>query len=320
MILAAVRAFLTKHNIRSPMSKLKYWTDTIVTGPDSSMAGIMGSPETIDKLHKLCNLASKMVKTFRVKPVKDKKGQTAEEIDKDIWLTTINTGSDKICGLMFHAEHSRDNILEFLNDTIEIISSSNDVAPDAANVAAGDDTRRPNPNTRKNPNLYKDPNAFGTYFSDGSGTIGESVDKPATNIDTTLSDRPATKVEATKAAPTKAEPVKAEATKAAPTKPEPAKAVAAKAAPTKAEPAPKPVQTKVTTTVHKKDVSAKAEPAKAVAAKATPAKAVAAKATPAKAVAAKATPAKAEPGAAAKPNAVKTESKAKPTKRSIEYI
>ena len=296
MIFAAVRAFLTKHNIRSTMSKLKYWTDTIVTGPDSSMAGIMGSPETIDKLHKLCNLASKMVKTFRVKPVKDKKGQTAEEIDKDIWLTTINTGSDKICGLMFNAEHSRDNILEFLNNTIEIISSSNDVATNTANVAAGDDIRRPNPNTRANPNLYKDLNVFGTYSSDGSGTIGESVDKPATNIDTTLSDRPATKAEPAKAAPTKAEP---------------AKAVAAKAAPTKAEPAPKPVQTKVTTTVHKKDVSAKAEPAKAVAAKATPAKAVAAKATPAKA----------EPTAdAAKPNAVKTESKAKPTKRSIEYL
>ena len=213
MIFAAVRAFLTKHNIRSTMSKLKYWTDTIVTGPDSSMAGIMGSPETIDKLHKLCNLASKMVKTFRVKPVKDKKGQTAEEIDKDIWLTTINTGSDKICGLMFNAEHSRDNILEFLNNTIEIISSSNDVATNTANVAAGDDIRRPNPNTRANPNLYKDPNVFGTYSSDGSGTIGESVDKPATNIDTTLSDRPCNKSRACKSCTNKSRACKSSSCK-----------------------------------------------------------------------------------------------------------
>lgn len=75
------------------MTKPTYWNDTISTGPDSSMAGIMGGSEAINKLTKIY---AALIESFRdacTSLTEKEKEKLFKDIDGESWNTEIGTST-----------------------------------------------------------------------------------------------------------------------------------------------------------------------------------------------------------------------------------
>ena len=157
------------------MAKPTFWTDVIPTGPDSSMAGIMGSPETIEKLTAAYKVLLGAIKASCDGLGEDEKARLFNELDNESWTIEIGTGESKIRGLMFGNDKRRDTVADFLNAVRLAFENcvSDDAMANASQAACRSYTRdRP-----------------GTVGDDSAAvTESETVTKPAetSGIDPTL--------------------------------------------------------------------------------------------------------------------------------------
>lgn len=99
-----VTGFITKFIHDTVMADTQYWNDTIATGPNSSMYGVMGSEGMVKKLSQLYNAATIMAQEFHPNP----QGDGQADIRNGAWVTRIETGDGRIYGLMFDDEQKRD--------------------------------------------------------------------------------------------------------------------------------------------------------------------------------------------------------------------
>ena len=161
------------------MTKPTYWNNTISTGPDSSMAGIMGDSEAINKLAKIYAALIESIKDACTSLTEKEKEKLFKDIDSESWKTTIGTGRQgdvNIHGLMFGSENRRDDIVKFLDIATDTLADNVQENPPVTNTAK---------DTVLNPQT-----GYGSYAPDGSGTIDDDskTEKPANSIDVSLKE------------------------------------------------------------------------------------------------------------------------------------
>ena len=99
------------------MKTITYWTNTIPTGRDSTMVGIMASPGIIDRLEKLFAASFDLVLDSCPNLADDEKKRIRDES----WRADINAGEQPINGLMFDTEQKRDRAVGFLNTVVAVM-------------------------------------------------------------------------------------------------------------------------------------------------------------------------------------------------------
>ena len=136
------------------MSENQYWKDTIATGSDSSIYGIMGSPGLIKKLSELYDVARRVAEEFG-----------GSKIPRaDAWITDIKTGDGKISGFMFSDEKRRDSGLKVLRAAASMADGTerasgreNDPEPEPVKVPRNDPKPESEPEPEPEPEPVKVP-------------------------------------------------------------------------------------------------------------------------------------------------------------------
>ena len=137
-------AFLTNLIHDGIMKTITYWTDTIPTGRDSTMVGIMDSPGIIDRLEKLFAASFDLVLDSCPNLADDEKKRIRDES----WRADINAGEQPISGLMFDTEQKRDRAVGFLNTAVAVMEDDSsgirptDTIPAENEVASSRNTPR----------------------------------------------------------------------------------------------------------------------------------------------------------------------------------
>ena len=105
------------------MTSPKYWTDTITTGRETSMSGIMCSEKDLTKISGLYETIGKAIENACEGITKEaEKEKILARIKGEAWTTKISSSDgENIGGLMFESKERRDAIVEFLDGIISIV-------------------------------------------------------------------------------------------------------------------------------------------------------------------------------------------------------